>query len=315
MRQPSSSDSSLVLTDFPPRLQLGGVKGKRSQEHHTIVGEARSGTARTAQPRYAAAVASVKTLKHGQVAPPCLHSRISTTRSIDFSSASSPTPTRCWCQAARVRLPPTEWSVYMQMAAIYTRASSWRQREAHTVASQTAALVEWATTLNLEVPRDWIFEDDGYSGAPLERPGLERVRNLAAAGDIEVVLVYSPDRLSRKYAYQVLLIEELGRHGVETRFLNAPSSGTADNQRQELNALVEQTRVSDALAGVGRDARHRGTATDRAAPRQGGPRQRRHARDSPLYSRSLGTAANGFRTQRPSRRPRRPPKLPFAFRG
>ena len=90
----------------------------------------------------------------------------------------------------------------MQMAAIYTRVSSERQREAHTIASQTAALVEWATTLDLEVPRDWIFEDDGYSGATLERPGLERVRDLAAGGDIEVVLVHSPDRLSRKYAYQ-----------------------------------------------------------------------------------------------------------------
>ena len=123
---------------------------------------------------------------------------ISTTRSIDFSSASWPTPTRCWCRPARVRLPPTEWSAHMQMAAIYTRVSSERQREAHTIASQTAALVEWATTLDLEVPRDWIFEDDGYSGATLERPGLERVRDLAAGGDIEVVLVHSPDRLSRK---------------------------------------------------------------------------------------------------------------------
>ncbi|MCY4059282.1 MAG: recombinase family protein [Gammaproteobacteria bacterium] len=118
----------------------------------------------------------------------------------------------------------------MQMAAIYTRVSSERQREAQTIASQTAALVDWVTTLDLEVPREWIFEDDGYSGATLERLGLEGVRDLAAAGDIKVVLVHSPDRLSRKYAYQVLLIEELGRHGVETRFLNAPSSATAEDQ-------------------------------------------------------------------------------------
>ena len=108
--------------------------------------------------------------------------------------------------------------------------SSDRQREAHTIASQTAALVEWATTLDLEVPRDWIFEDEGYSGATLERPGLERVRDLAAGGDIEVVLVHSPDWLSRKYAYQVLLIEELARQGVEARFLKAPSSATAEDQ-------------------------------------------------------------------------------------
>ena len=118
----------------------------------------------------------------------------------------------------------------MQMAAIYTRVSSNQQREAQTIASQTAALVEWAATLDLEVPQQWIFEDEGYSGATLERPGLEQVRDLAAAGDIQVVLVHGPDRLSRKYAYQVLLIEELGRHGVETRFLNGPSNAPAEDQ-------------------------------------------------------------------------------------
>ena len=92
------------------------------------------------------------------------------------------------------------------------------------------ATVEWAATLDLEVPQPWIFEDEGYSGATLERPGLEQVRDLAAAGDIQVVLVHSPDRLSRKYAYQVLLTEEFGRHGVETRFLNGPSNATAEDQ-------------------------------------------------------------------------------------
>ena len=44
------------------------------------------------------------------------------------------------------------------------------------------------------------FQDEGYSGATLLRPGLEAVRDLAATGQIAAVLVYSPDRLSRKYA-------------------------------------------------------------------------------------------------------------------
>ena len=70
----------------------------------------------------------------------------------------------------------------MQMAAMYARVSSDQQREAHTIASQTAALIAWAPTLELEVPEAWVFEDEGYSGATLERPGLERVRDLAAAG-------------------------------------------------------------------------------------------------------------------------------------
>ena len=118
----------------------------------------------------------------------------------------------------------------MRMAAIYARVSSEQQREAHTIASQTAALIELARTLELEVPKAWIFEDDGVSGATLERPGLERVRDLAAEGQIQVVLAYAPDRLSRKYAYQVLLIEEFARHGVETLFVKAPQSANAEDQ-------------------------------------------------------------------------------------
>src|SRR5712671_2539693 len=118
----------------------------------------------------------------------------------------------------------------MKLAAIYARVSSDQQREEHTIASQTAALIEFAKNHELEVPKEWIFEDEGYSGATLERPGLERVRDLAAEGQVQVVLAYAPDRLSRKYAYQILLIEELARHGVETRFVKAPQSATAEDQ-------------------------------------------------------------------------------------
>ena len=92
------------------------------------------------------------------------------------------------------------------------------------------------------------------------------------------------------------------------------AGGTDSRPRRASASRRNALGVSDALAGVGRDARHRGAATDRAAPRQGGPRQRRRARDSPLYSRSLGTATNGFQTERPRRRSHRPSKLPFAFR-
>ena len=110
----------------------------------------------------------------------------------------------------------------MRMAAIYARVSSEQQREENTIASQTALLIEFAKDHDLEVPKEWVFEDEGYSGATLERPGLERVRDLAAEGQIQVVLTYTPDRLSRKYAYQILLIEELARHGVEMLFVKAP---------------------------------------------------------------------------------------------
>jgi hypothetical protein len=118
----------------------------------------------------------------------------------------------------------------MKMAAIYARVSSEQQREEHTIASQTAALIEFAQSHELEVPREWVFEDEGYSGASLERPGLERIRDLAAEGQIQAVLVHAPDRLSRKYAYQVLLIEEFARQGVATLFVKAPQSTSPEDQ-------------------------------------------------------------------------------------
>ena len=113
-------------------------------------------------------------------------------------------------------------------AAIYTRVSSDRQKEDHTIASQTAALIEYAQTQGCTVPPEWIFQDEGYSGATLVRPGLEALRDLSAEGQITAVLVYSPDRLSRKYAYQVLLTEELLRCGVEVIFLKSPAGATPE---------------------------------------------------------------------------------------
>jgi site-specific DNA recombinase len=118
----------------------------------------------------------------------------------------------------------------MKTAAIYTRVSSDQQKEEKTIASQTAVLAEFAQREGYSVPAEWIFEDEGYSGANLVRPGLERARDLAAEGEIQALLVLAPDRLSRKYAYQVLLIEEFARHGVEVVFIKAPHSDSAEDQ-------------------------------------------------------------------------------------
>ena len=118
----------------------------------------------------------------------------------------------------------------MKTAAISARVSSDQQREDKTIASQTAALKAFASSQGYSVPVEWIFEDEGFSGATLVRPGLERVRDLVAEGQVQAVLVLSPDRLSRKYAYQVLLTEEWLRQGVQTIFVNAPQSHSPEDQ-------------------------------------------------------------------------------------
>jgi site-specific DNA recombinase len=74
----------------------------------------------------------------------------------------------------------------MKAAAIYARVSSDKQREENTIASQTSALIAFAREQNCDVPAEWVIEDDGYSGASLLRPGLERLRDLAAEGLIQV---------------------------------------------------------------------------------------------------------------------------------
>jgi site-specific DNA recombinase len=144
------------------------------------------------------------------------------------------------------------------MAAIYARVSSEQQREENTIASQTAALIEFAKKHDLEVPEEWVFEDEGYSGATLERPGLERVRDLAAEGHLQVVLAYAPDRLSRKYAYQILLIEELARHGVETLFVKAPQGDSAEDQLLvQFQGMIAEYERAQILERSRRGKRHR----------------------------------------------------------
>jgi site-specific DNA recombinase len=137
----------------------------------------------------------------------------------------------------------------MTSAAIYARVSSARQREEQTIVSQTTALREAAEHSGLEVPDDWVFEDEGYSGATLVRPALERLRDLAAQVPIDVVLCYSPDRLARKYAYQALLIDEFARVGTEVRFVKGPRGETPEDelliQFQGMIAEYERAQIAE----------------------------------------------------------------------
>ena len=118
----------------------------------------------------------------------------------------------------------------MTSAAIYARVSSARQKKDETIGSQTAALREHAAQARLDVPQEWVFEDEGHSGATLVRPALEALRDLAAQGCVDVVLVYSPDRLARKFAYQALLLEEFARAGVRVEFVQGPRGDSPEDQ-------------------------------------------------------------------------------------
>ena len=118
----------------------------------------------------------------------------------------------------------------MTSAAIYARVSSARQKKDETIGSQTAALRTHAGQLGVELPEEWVFEDEGHSGATLVRPALERLRDVVAGVGVDVVLCYSPDRLARKFAYQALLIEEFARAGTRVEFVKGPRGDSPEDQ-------------------------------------------------------------------------------------
>ena len=132
-------------------------------------------------------------------------------------------------------------------AAIYARVSSDQQAEAGTIASQVAELRQRAEKDGLPLEPEFCFLDDGYTGATLIRPALERLRDVAATGAIDRVYVHSPDRLARKYAYQVLLVDELRRCGVELVFLNHELGRTPEEdlllQVQGMVAEYERAKI------------------------------------------------------------------------
>jgi site-specific DNA recombinase len=133
-----------------------------------------------------------------------------------------------------------------RVAAIYARVSSERQRQDETIQSQTVGLRELAAERGLLVPADLVFEDEGFSGATLTRPALERLRDRAAEGAFEVLLCHAPDRLARRYAYQVLLLEELQRGGVEVCFAKEPERGATPEDellRQFQGMIAEYERA------------------------------------------------------------------------
>ena len=134
-------------------------------------------------------------------------------------------------------------------AAIYARVSSDQQAQCDTIASQLEALQQRVAADGLVLEEELCFIDDGYSGSTLERPALERLQDQAAAGTFDRLYVHCPDRLARRYAYQVLLVDDLQQYGVELVFLNRPlAQGPEDElllQVQGVMAEYERAKIME----------------------------------------------------------------------
>jgi site-specific DNA recombinase len=117
-------------------------------------------------------------------------------------------------------------------AALYARVSTPNQDEEATIDSQVAAIEGYIQKRGYDLPPEFYFLDRAVSGARLERPALDRLRHLASDGAFSVVVCYSPDRLSRNYPHQWVIMDELQRHGVRVEFVNQPDLG--DNPQAQL---------------------------------------------------------------------------------
>lgn len=132
--------------------------------------------------------------------------------------------------------------------ALYARVSSERQADELTIESQVAALRQRIAADRCQLEAELCFRDDGFSGYTMRRPGLEQLRDLAYSGVIDRLYVHSPDRLARKYAYQVVLLEEFSKHQVEVVFLNdvaglASPEGNLLVQMQGMIAEYERAKI------------------------------------------------------------------------
>jgi site-specific DNA recombinase len=130
-------------------------------------------------------------------------------------------------------------------AAIYSRVSTERQERQQTIGSQVSALRDWAAAQGHVLAEAHVFRDEGYSGSRLDRPALDALRDAVRDAAVDVVAVFSPDRLARKYAYQVLLLEEFRRAGCEVVFLHHPISDDPNDQLllQIQGAIAEYERA------------------------------------------------------------------------
>lgn len=154
---------------------------------------------------------------------------------------------------------------------IYARVSSDQQAETGTIKSQVAALLERVRSDGLQAPEELQFIDDGVSGATLIRPALERLRDVVYGGTLDRIYIMSPDRLSRKYAYQILLIDEFRRSGVEVVFLNKQMGDSPEDelllQVQGVVAEYERAKIMErSRRGKLHAAKHGSVSVMAAAP-------------------------------------------------
>ena len=142
--------------------------------------------------------------------------------------------------------------------AFYARVSSEQQAQADTIASQLIALKEQISQDGGKVLAEHEYVDAGYSGSTLIRPALEKLRDAIAAAEVTHIYVHSPDRLARKYAYQVMLIDEFHRAGADVTFLNKKlGESPEDELLLQVQGIIAEYEREKILERSRRGKRHK----------------------------------------------------------
>ena len=150
-------------------------------------------------------------------------------------------------------------------AVLYARVSTEEQaRSGYSLAQQLEALREYAQREGYEVLEE--VSDPGQSGASLERPGMDRVRDLVVTGGVSVVLAQDRDRIAREPAYHYLLRQEFAEHGTKIRALNdrgdeSPEGELTDGILDQLAKYERAKFAQRSRRGMLRKAREAGVCS------------------------------------------------------
>jgi len=130
----------------------------------------------------------------------------------------------------------------MNMAALYARVSTTHPQQDETMASQLDALMAYAHAHDYEISPHHIYLDESFRGASVDRPALDALRDAVAAGELEAMLILSPDRLARQFAYPYVVTEELEQAGGEVVFVRHGLGKTpAERMLQEMAGGLRNT--------------------------------------------------------------------------
>jgi site-specific DNA recombinase len=146
---------------------------------------------------------------------------------------------------------------------LYARVSTARQALALSIDQQLERLTTAVQERGWQLEREHIFRDDGWSGASLNRPGLDSLRDAVRSGELDKVLITAPDRLARNYVHQMIVLDEFARYGCEVEFLDRPMSddphdklllqirgAVAEYERELITDRMRRGRLAKDRAGV-----------------------------------------------------------------